>query len=141
MYYFLYITCLLGIILCFSPLIINLDFDLSFVDDPENIPLEKALSSRVYAFSLVAGIAVSFPIVLELIADIYSGQRENFHANDFSHICFYDIHEKLWCTYLDTKDYKFPHDFNDDSFQLSDLKLDNDMIDIVEDLRNSTDIA
>eukprot|EP01041_Mallomonas_annulata_P010061 gene10061-20961_t len=59
---------------------IGLEFDLSLVDDLDDIPLEKALSTRVYAFSLVAGIAVSFPIVLELIADFYSGQRENFQA-------------------------------------------------------------
>eukprot|EP01041_Mallomonas_annulata_P013290 gene13290-28137_t len=153
MYHFSYITCFVGVILCFFPLILNLDFDLSFVEDIKNIPLEKALSaSSVYAFSLVSGIAVSFPIVLELIADIYSGQRDNFHAvfskwillialTNFSCICFYDIHEKLWCTNMDSKNYKFPHYVIDNGNELSDLKLDNDMVDIVEDLRNSTDIA
>eukprot|EP01041_Mallomonas_annulata_P010004 gene10004-20817_t len=74
------ITCFLGIALCFLPMMTNLEFDLSFVDDLENIPLENALSTRSYAFSLVSGIAVSYPIVLELIADIYSGQQENFQA-------------------------------------------------------------
>eukprot|EP01041_Mallomonas_annulata_P003159 gene3159-6231_t len=80
MEYLSYITCFLGTFLCFLPMMIDLEFDLSSVDDLENIPLEKALSTRSYAFSIVSGIAVSFPIVLELIADIYSGQRENFHA-------------------------------------------------------------
>ena len=66
------VLLLISIAACLLPMFIYKHLDNSTVDMLEDLPVVHIQNSQKYMYSLVAGIAVSFPILLELVADSWT---------------------------------------------------------------------
>eukprot|EP01041_Mallomonas_annulata_P003692 gene3692-7348_t len=69
------IFSLIGAVLCFLPVIFQLEFNIDDYDNVNDVPIRQALESEIFETALISGTAVSFPVLLELMADMFSTYR------------------------------------------------------------------
>eukprot|EP01041_Mallomonas_annulata_P011916 gene11916-24962_t len=74
-----YLLAMIGCLLNYLPIYMNLKLDTSAYENLESIPLNQTLSSRNFLFSIVLSIGATIPLMLDFIFDFVSSRNQSLH--------------------------------------------------------------
>eukprot|EP01041_Mallomonas_annulata_P009637 gene9637-20029_t len=77
----IYFGTLIVSIICFLPIMLGRDLNLSKYDDEESVPMKRNMKTTEFQFCIVTSIAASLPVLLDLIIDSFQASTRDLYES------------------------------------------------------------